>query len=67
MQEKEKHYYMTLIDVAFQMSKVRIKECLDFLKDEMQQNPKKFGDDFKNLQLYVNQKEKEEADRVIAE
>ena len=49
------------------MTKVRIKECLKYLQDEMRQNPKKFGDDFKNLQLYVNQKEKEEADRHAAE
>jgi hypothetical protein len=54
MMENEKHYYMTLIDTAFLMSKCRIQECLKYLRDEMRKNPKKFGDDFKNLQLYVN-------------
>ena len=49
------------------MTKARIKECLGYLREEMRSNPVKFGDDFKNLQLYVNQKEKEEKEREIAE
>jgi hypothetical protein len=49
LKDKEKFYYMSLIDQAYETSKIRIKRQLRILNSEMVNNPDKFGEDFKNL------------------
>jgi hypothetical protein len=60
MRAEERHYYMSLIDQAYYVTKLKINNSLKLLTKSMDDNPANFDLEYKNLNLCVEKFHEEE-------